>query len=92
MCLCALTVNMAFIFFVLRSNHEFQFLQLVNHVYFSPDGQWIASASFDKSVKLWNGTTGKFVAAFRGHVGPVYQIRLEFSSKLKTSIILTLIC
>ncbi|PWA40099.1 G-protein beta WD-40 repeat-containing protein [Artemisia annua] len=26
--------------------------QLVNHVYFSPDGQWIASASFDKSVKL----------------------------------------
>lgn len=49
--------------------------QLVNHVYFSPDGQWIASASFDKSVKLWNGTTGKFVTAFRGHVGPVYQIR-----------------
>ena len=51
--------------------------QLVNHVYFSPDGQWVASASFDKSVKLWNGTTGKFVAAFRGHVGPVYQIRFE---------------
>lgn len=51
------------------------FLQLVNHVYFSPDGQWIASGSFDKSVKLWNGITGKFVAAFRGHVGPVYQIR-----------------
>lgn len=50
-------------------------LQLVNHVYFSPDGQWVASASFDKSVKLWNGVTGKFVAAFRGHVGPVYQIR-----------------
>ncbi|KAF2293447.1 hypothetical protein GH714_001859 [Hevea brasiliensis] len=22
-------------------------LQLVNHVYFSPDGQWVASASFD---------------------------------------------
>ena len=37
----------------------------------------MASASFDKSVKLWNGTTGKFVAAFRGHVGPVYQIRFE---------------
>lgn len=52
-------------------------LQLVNHVYFSPDGQWVASASFDKSIKLWNGTTGKFVAVFRGHVGPVYQIRFE---------------
>lgn len=52
-------------------------MQLVNHVYFSPDGQWIASASFDKSVKLWNGISGKFIAAFRGHVGPVYQIRLD---------------
>ena len=37
----------------------------------------MASVSFDKSVKLWNGTIGKFVAAFRGHVGPVYQIRFE---------------
>ena len=44
-------------------------------MYFSPDGRWIASASFDKSVKLWNGFTGEFVATFRGHVGPVYQIR-----------------
>lgn len=52
----------------------------MNHVYFSPDGQWVASASFDKSVKLWNGITGKFVAAFRGHVGPVYQIRFEIFS------------
>lgn len=53
-------------------------MQLVNHVYFSPDGQWLASASFDKSVKLWNGITGKFVTSFRGHVGPVYQIRFSF--------------
>ncbi|GAB2289011.1 hypothetical protein Dimus_023313, partial [Dionaea muscipula] len=44
--------------------------QLVNHVYFSPDGQWVASASFDTSVKLWNGITGKFVAAFEAMLGP----------------------
>ncbi|PKI62946.1 notchless protein homolog [Punica granatum] len=59
--------------------------QLVNHVYFSPDGQWIASASFDKSVKLWNGITGKFVTAFRGHVGPVYQISWSADSRLLLS-------
>lgn len=33
--------------------------QLVNDVKFSPDGRTIASASFDKSIKLWNGKTGK---------------------------------
>ncbi|KAF2293467.1 hypothetical protein GH714_002043 [Hevea brasiliensis] len=48
----------------------------VNHVHFSPDGQWVASASFDRSVRLWNGVTGKFIAAFRGHIGRVYQIRV----------------
>lgn len=59
--------------------------QIVNHVLFSPDGQWLASASFDKSVKLWNGITGKFVTVFRGHVGPVYQISWSADSRLLLS-------
>ncbi|XP_006820759.2 notchless protein homolog 1-like [Saccoglossus kowalevskii] len=33
--------------------------QLINEVLFSPDTRIIASASFDKSVKLWDGKTGK---------------------------------
>lgn len=41
---------------------------------YSPDGRYIASASFDKSVRLWHGTTGKFIAVFRGHVQAVYQV------------------
>ncbi len=44
-------------------------------VCFSPDGRWILSASFDKSIKLWDGVKGTFVATFRAHVGPVYQVR-----------------
>lgn len=59
--------------------------KLVNHVCFSPDGQWLASASFDNSVKLWNGVTGNFVASFRGHVGPVYQISWSADSRLVLS-------
>jgi ribosome assembly protein 4 len=43
-------------------------------VTFSPDGRYIASASFDKSVKVWDGLSGTFVATLRGHVGPVYQV------------------
>lgn len=31
----------------------------VNHVSFSPDGRYIASASFDKSVKIWDSRDGK---------------------------------
>ena len=34
--------------------------QLVNHISFSPDGRLLASASFDKSVKLWDGKTAKY--------------------------------
>jgi ribosome assembly protein 4 len=35
--------------------------KLVNYVSFSPDGRFIASASFDNHVKLWNGRDGKLV-------------------------------
>jgi len=33
--------------------------QLINDVKFSPDCRLIASASFDKSIKLWDGKSGK---------------------------------
>lgn len=33
--------------------------QLINCVQFSPDTRIVASASFDKSIKLWDGKTGQ---------------------------------
>lgn len=59
--------------------------QLINDVKFSPDGRVIASASFDKSIKLWESTTGKYIASLRGHVQAVYSIAWSADSRLLVS-------
>ncbi|GFG36574.1 hypothetical protein Cfor_06083, partial [Coptotermes formosanus] len=59
--------------------------QLVNDVKFSVDTRLVASASFDKSIKLWDGRTGKFITSLRGHVQAVYQIAWSPDSRLLVS-------
>ncbi|OMJ95589.1 hypothetical protein SteCoe_1010 [Stentor coeruleus] len=59
--------------------------QLITQVLFSPDGHFIASASNDKSVKLWEGFTGQYLASFRSHVGAVYQISWSADSRMIAS-------
>lgn len=58
--------------------------QAVNHICFSPNGHLLASASFDKSIKLWNAlssTPGSFLTTLRGHVGAVYQVCFSSDSR-----------
>ncbi|XP_074105964.1 notchless protein homolog 1 [Cotesia typhae] len=59
--------------------------QLVNDVKFSPDGRLIASASFDKSIKLWEATTGKFIKNLHGHIQAVFSIAWSADSRLLVS-------
>lgn len=59
--------------------------QLINDVKFSPDGRIIASASFDKSIKLWESNTGKYITSLRGHVQAVYSISWSADSRLLVS-------
>ena len=54
--------------------------QIVNSVVYSPNGNLIASASFDNTVKLWNGADGSFMATLRGHVAAVYQVQVLIDS------------
>jgi len=55
--------------------------QLVNHIAFSPDGRFFASASFDRKVKIWNGKSGDFINTCTGHVGAVYQVAWSSDSR-----------
>jgi ribosome assembly protein 4 len=59
--------------------------QAVNHIAFSPDGRYFASASFDKKVKIWNGFSGDFLTTLTGHVGAVYQVAWSSDSRYLVS-------
>ncbi|ETO31084.1 hypothetical protein RFI_06035 [Reticulomyxa filosa] len=59
--------------------------QLVNHVCFSPDGRFIASASFDKTVRIWDALNGKFICKLFGHVQSVYRVCWSADSRMLAS-------
>ncbi|KAG8997594.1 hypothetical protein FRB94_003321 [Tulasnella sp. JGI-2019a] len=57
----------------------------VSHVAFSPDGRWAASAGWDRSIRIWEGRTGKYVATLRGHIAPVYRLTWSADSRMLVS-------
>lgn len=59
--------------------------KVVNFAAFSPNGQTIATASFDSTCRLWSATTGQFIATLRGHVASVYMCVWSADSRLLAS-------
>jgi WD40 repeat protein len=54
----------------------------INDVEFSPDGNWIVTASADSTARLWDAHTGASVAVFKGHDAAVNSA--AFSSDSQT--------
>ncbi len=46
----------------------------VNSVSYSPDCQTLASASWDKTVRLWDAKTGQELCVLKGHTNPVTSV------------------
>ncbi|GJJ68678.1 hypothetical protein EMPS_01024 [Entomortierella parvispora] len=54
---------------------------LVSSIAFSPDGQWIVTASDDMTIRLWNARTGSPGLVFRGHSDIVSCVAFSLDGK-----------
>jgi WD40 repeat protein len=58
---------------VLQTGHS----STVHSVAVSPDGRYILTGSYDKTVILWDAATGQQIRSFQGHGGPVYSVAIS---------------
>ncbi len=49
----------------------------INYLVISPDGQTLASASADKTIKIWNLATGQEIRTFTGHSNYVNYLAIS---------------
>ena len=58
---------------------------LVYRVTFSPDGKLVASASYDRTVRLWDAATGAALQTLEGHSDEVNAVAFSPDGKLVAS-------
>ena len=47
---------------------------VVYSVVFSPDGEYLASGSWDKTIGVWSVSSGKRIKTLTGHSNNVYSV------------------
>src|SRR5713226_9388385 len=57
----------------------------INAIAFSPDEKLVASASQDKTLKLWDAQTGRLLRTLIGHAGRVTSVRFSADGRLLIS-------
>ncbi|MDF5730596.1 MAG: WD40 repeat domain-containing protein, partial [Rhizonema sp. PD38] len=57
----------------------------ISGISFNPDGKILASASGDRSVKLWDTNTGKEIKTLIGHTNPVNGVSFSPDGKMLAS-------
>ncbi|WP_291727542.1 OmpA family protein [Bernardetia sp.] len=57
----------------------------VQNIRFSPDGKWIASASLDRTIIIWDVKTGILRHRLREHLGSVYEVTFNKKGNLLAS-------
>ncbi|AFY35989.1 WD40 repeat-containing protein [Calothrix sp. PCC 7507] len=58
--------------------------KIVQSVIFSPDGQILATASYDKTIKLWR-TDGSLINTLPGHTKPVTSVKFSPNGQILAS-------
>jgi WD40 repeat protein len=55
---------------------------IVYSAVYSPDGQWVASAGEDRTIRVWRARGRQDVAVLHGHTGAVFQVAFAPGSRL----------